>query len=50
MKMTGAQAIIESLIQEGIEVVFGYPGGTILPTYDALFEKKDKIHHFLLRH
>lgn len=50
MKMTGAQAIIESLIQEGIEVVFGYPGGTILPTYDALFEKKDKIHHVLVRH
>lgn len=50
MKMTGAQAIIESLIQEGIEIVFGYPGGTILPTYDALFEKKDKIHHVLVRH
>ncbi len=50
MKMTGAQAIIESLIREGVDLVFGYPGGTILPTYDALFERKDKIHHVLVRH
>lgn len=50
MKMTGAQAIVESLLRENIEIVFGYPGGTILPTYDALYEKKDKIHHVLVRH
>ncbi len=50
MKMTGAQAIIESLICEGVTIVFGYPGGTILPTYDALFTKKEQIHHVLVRH
>ncbi len=50
MRMTGAQAIIESLLREKVEVIFGYPGGTILPTYDALFEKKTKIHHVLVRH
>lgn len=50
MRMTGAQAIIESLLREKVEVIFGYPGGTILPTYDALFEKKSRIHHVLVRH
>lgn len=50
MKMTGAQAIIESLLQEQVEIIFGYPGGTILPTYDALFENKEKVHHVLVRH
>jgi len=50
MKMTGAQAIVESLLRENVELVFGYPGGTILPTYDALYEKKDEIHHVLVRH
>ncbi len=50
MRMSGAQAIIESLLREKVEVIFGYPGGTILPTYDALFEKKTKIHHVLVRH
>lgn len=50
MKMTGAQAIVESLLRENTEIVFGYPGGTILPTYDALYEKKDNIHHVLVRH
>ena len=49
MKMTGAQAIIESLIQEGIEVVFGYPVALFyLLTMHYL--KKDKIHHVLVRH
>ncbi len=50
MKMTGAQAIVESLLRENVEIVFGYPGGTVLPTYDALFEKKVNIHHVLVRH
>jgi acetolactate synthase-1/2/3 large subunit len=50
MKMTGAQAIIETLIQEGVDTIFGYPGGTILPTYDALFEQKHRVHHVLVRH
>ena len=35
-KLTGAQIVIETLIAEGVDVIFGYPGGAILPTYDAL--------------
>lgn len=50
MKITGAQAIIESLIGEGVDVVFGYPGGAILPTYDALYENQDRVRHVLVRH
>ena len=47
-KLTGAQIVIESLIAEGVEVIFGYPGGAILPTYDALLDSK--INHVLVRH
>ena len=48
MKMTGAQILIESLLKEGVEVVFGYPGGQMLPIYDALYNSKLK--HILVRH
>jgi acetolactate synthase-1/2/3 large subunit len=47
-KLSGAQIIIESLIAEGVDVIFGYPGGAILPTYDALLDSK--IKHVLVRH
>jgi acetolactate synthase-1/2/3 large subunit len=47
---TGAEIVWESLIQEGVDVVFGYPGGAILPTYDALSKYRDRIHHVLVRH
>src|SRR5258708_17598897 len=47
-KLTGAQIIIESLLAEGVDVFFGYPGGAILPTYDALLDSK--IKHILVRH
>ncbi len=47
-KLTGAQIVIESLIAEGVDVIFGYPGGAILPTYDALMDSK--IKHVLVRH
>src|SRR5579863_7187465 len=47
-KLSGAQIIIESLIAEGVDVIFGYPGGAILPTYDALLDSK--IQHVLVRH
>ncbi len=50
MKLTGAQIIWESLIQQEVGVVFGYPGGAILPTYDALYDYRDRIHHVLVRH
>ncbi len=49
-KITGAEIIWECLIREGVDVVFGYPGGAILPTYDALSKYKNKIHHVLTRH
>jgi acetolactate synthase-1/2/3 large subunit len=49
-KLTGAEIIWECLIREEVDVVFGYPGGAILPTYDALSKYKDNIHHVLTRH
>lgn len=48
--LTGAQALIESLLKEQVEVIFGYPGGAIMPVYDALYDYKDKIRHILVRH
>ena len=39
-KLTGAQILIESLLAEGVDTVFGYPGGAILPTYDALLDSR----------
>ncbi|MBX3062863.1 MAG: biosynthetic-type acetolactate synthase large subunit [Anaerolineae bacterium] len=51
MKLTGAEIIWECLIREGTETVFGYPGGAILPTYDALSKYEGNgIHHILVRH
>ncbi len=49
MKLTGAEIIMECLLREGVEVMFGYPGGAILPTYDAM-TKYPQIHHVLVRH
>lgn len=49
-KLTGAEIIWECLIKEGVDVVFGYPGGAILPAYDALSKYSDKVHHVLTRH
>ena len=46
--LTGAQIIWETLVREGVEVVFGYPGGAIMPAYDALLDYP--IHHVLVRH
>ncbi len=50
MKITGAQAVMECLVREKVDVVFGYPGGSIMPVYDALYDYQDKIHHILVRH
>ncbi len=47
--MTGAEIVLEALREQGVETVFGYPGGAVLPVYDALFQQKD-IHHVLVRH
>ncbi|MEO1644939.1 MAG: thiamine pyrophosphate-binding protein, partial [Chloroflexota bacterium] len=50
MKMTGAEIIMECLVREKVDVMFGYPGGAILPTYDAMTKYLDRIHHVLVRH
>ncbi|MDD3490968.1 MAG: thiamine pyrophosphate-binding protein, partial [Paludibacter sp.] len=50
MKITGSKAVIESLIQEGVDTIFGYPGGAIMPTFDALYDYDHKINHILTRH
>lgn len=46
--MTGAEIVVQSLIDQGVEVVFGYPGGAVLPIYDAMF-KQNKLRHVLVR-
>ena len=48
--MTGSQILIESLLKEGVDTLFGYPGGAIMPAFDALYDYRDKIHHVLARH
>ena len=48
--MTGSEALIQSLIHEGVSTLFGYPGGAIMPVFDALYDKKDKMNHILARH
>ena len=47
---SGSQAILEALIAEGVKTVFGYPGGAIMPIYDALYDYNDKLEHILVRH
>ena len=48
--ITGAEAVIRSLIAEGVDTIFGYPGGAIMPIYDALYDFQDQVHHILVRH
>ncbi|MGS4344095.1 biosynthetic-type acetolactate synthase large subunit [Myroides odoratus] len=50
LKTTGAEAVIQSLTAEGVKTIFGYPGGAIMPIYDALFHHLDKVNHILTRH
>ncbi|MEY8516321.1 biosynthetic-type acetolactate synthase large subunit [Lachnospiraceae bacterium 29-84] len=50
MQLTGAQIVIECLKEQGVDTVFGYPGGAILNVYDALYEHRDEIHHVLTSH
>jgi acetolactate synthase I/II/III large subunit len=49
-KLTGSQVLLESLIAEGVETIFGYPGGAIMPVYDALYDYADRLKHILVRH
>ena len=50
MQLTGAEIIIECLKEQGVDTVFGYPGGAILNVYDALYKHKDEITHVLTSH
>ncbi len=47
--MSGAEMVVRALVDQGVEHIFGYPGGAVLPIYDALFQQ-DKVHHILVRH
>ena len=49
-KLTGAEIVIECLKEQGVDTVFGYPGGTILNIYDALYKHQDEITHILTSH
>ncbi len=50
MQLTGSEIIIECLLEQGVDTVFGYPGGTILNVYDALYKYQDKLKHILTSH
>ncbi len=50
MQLTGAQIVLECLKEQGVDTVFGYPGGTILNVYDELYKQQDKIRHILTSH
>ncbi len=49
-QLTGSQAVLEAFIAEGVDTIFGYPGGAIMPIYDALYDYNDKLKHILVRH
>ena len=49
-KVTGAEAVVLSLLEEGVSKVFGYPGGAIMPVYDEFYKYRDHIKHILVRH
>jgi len=50
MLLTGSQILLESLIEQGTDVIFGYPGGYVINIYDALYEKRDRLRHVLCSH
>src|SRR6185369_9609778 len=49
-KISGSQILLRSLVEEGVETIFGYPGGAIMPIYDALYDYADMLKHILVRH
>src|ERR1051326_1533840 len=49
MRTTGAKALLDSLKRQGVQVIFGYPGGAVIPIYDAIYEEEE-IRHILVRH
>jgi len=49
-RLTGSAALLEAFLSEKVETIFGYPGGAIMPIYDALYDYQDRINHILVRH
>jgi len=49
-RISGSEAIVKCLIEEGVDILYGYPGGAIMPVYDELYKYQDEIHHVLCRH
>ena len=49
-QITGAEALVKSLIAEGVDTIFGYPGGAIIPVYDVLYDYHNELNHILVRH
>ncbi|MEM9685852.1 MAG: biosynthetic-type acetolactate synthase large subunit [Bacteroidota bacterium] len=50
VKITGAEAVVRCLLEEGVAILYGYPGGAIMPVYDELHKFRDQLHHVLTRH
>ena len=50
MAFTGSQVMLRAVIKQDVDIIFGYPGGAIMPTYDALYELNQQLHHVLVRH
>ncbi len=50
MKIKGAEMVIRILMEEGVDAVFGYPGGAVLNIYDELYKQSDRIHHYTTCH
>ena len=48
--ISGSEALIRSFLAEGVDTIFGYPGGAIIPVYDALYDYRDRINHILVLH
>ena len=49
-KITGSEALLKALIAEGVDTIFGYPGGQAIPIYDSLYAYRDQLRHVLVRH
>jgi len=49
-RISGSKAVVRCLIAEGVDVLYGYPGGAIMPVYDELYKYQKEIHHVLTRH
>src|ERR1700720_705266 len=48
--ISGSEAVLKAMVAEGVDTIFGYPGGAIMPIYDALYDYKEKLDHILVRH